>query len=84
MDMSSAKTDQLSRASRETLLARKIKQAEEGRTALTEYRRDQQNALDNMAILRAQRLARDAASPAPKNVVKLPDQKVTRAKVRRS
>jgi hypothetical protein len=78
-----ARNDELTRANREVLLARKMKQVEEGRSAMVEYQRDRQATLANMAVLRAQRLAREAAaiSPQPK-VTKPKTRKVVRVRPR--
>jgi hypothetical protein len=45
------------KARRATLLARRISQADEGRTAMADYQRDQQATIDRTAKLRALRLA---------------------------
>ena len=47
-------------------LAKKTLQAEEGRLAMAEYQRDKTTALERMAELRAQRLARIAEVEPPK------------------
>ena len=48
------------KARRATLLARKMTQADEGRTAMDEYHRTHQAVLDRTARLRALRLAQQA------------------------
>ena len=53
-------------------LAKKTLQAEEGRLAMAEYQRDKTTALERMAKLRAQRLARvvEVEPPKPKRTKK--------------
>ena len=58
--MTSFRTDKESKARRATLQARKIAQADEGRTAMADYQREQAATLARTAKLRAQRLAKEA------------------------
>jgi hypothetical protein len=53
------------KARRATLLARKISQADEWRTAMAEYHQNQQTTIDRTAKLRALRLAQQ---PGPVEV----------------
>ena len=48
------------KARRATLLARKMTQADEGRTAMADYERQQQATIDRTAKLKALRLAKEA------------------------
>jgi hypothetical protein len=82
--MSARKDDELSRSNRQALLARKMKQSEEGQLATSEYRHDQKHTLDNLALLKAQRLARESAVArvSLKRMPKPPVRKIKRVKPR--
>ena len=62
--MVQSKDTEEAQARRATLLARKMKQGEEGREAMADYVSDQAATLRRTVTLREQRLARDA-EPEP-------------------
>ena len=79
--MTPFKADDEAKARRATLLARKIAQADEGRTAMADYERQQAATLDRTAKLKALRLAQEGqpksqaqpevvVAPAPKRARK--------------
>jgi hypothetical protein len=62
--MTPFRDDDEAKARKATLLARKIAQADEGRTAMADYERQQLATLDRTAKLKALRLAQEA-QPEP-------------------
>lgn len=72
------KADDEAKARKATLLARKIAQADEGRTAMADYERQQAATLDRTAKLKALRLAREVT---PEVVVALPAKRARKSRL---
>jgi hypothetical protein len=76
--MTPFKADDEAKARKATLLARKIAQADEGRTAMADYERQQAATLDRTAKLKALRLAQEAQ---PEVVVAPPPKRARKSKL---
>jgi hypothetical protein len=78
--MTPFKSEDEAKARKATLLARKIAQADEGRTAMADYVRQQAATLDRTAKLKALRLAQEVKPEVKPEVVVAPSPKRARKK----